>query len=86
MKEQIWLWLNLACPYLDIISKIKSEFKVPTFAYQVSGEYSMIRESVNKGWLKEKVILESLLSFKRAGANGILTYFALEIAKKLKNE
>tara|TARA_B100001121_G_scaffold2334_1_gene2169 strand:+ start:346 stop:486 length:141 start_codon:yes stop_codon:yes gene_type:complete len=46
----------------------------------------MIRESVNKGWLKEKVILESLLSFKRAGANGILTYFALEIAKKLKNE
>ena len=73
-------------PYLDIISKIKSEFKVPTFAYQVSGEYSMIRESVNKGWLKEKVILESLLSFKRAGANGILTYFALEIAKKLKNE
>ena len=73
-------------PYLDIISKIKSEFKVPTFAYQVSGEYSMIKESINKGWLNEKVILESLLSFKRAGANGILTYFALEIAKKLKNE
>ena len=70
-------------PYLDIISKIKSEFKVPTFAYQVSGEYSMIKESINKGWLNEKVILESLLSFKRAGANGILTYFALEIAKKL---
>ena len=73
-------------PYLDIISKIKSEFKVPTFAYQVSGEYSMIKESINKGWLNEKVIMESLLSFKRAGANGILTYFALEIAKKLKNE
>ena len=73
-------------PYLDIISKIKSEFRVPTFAYQVSGEYSMIRESINKGWLNEKVIMESLLSFKRAGANGILTYFALEIAKKLKNE
>ena len=73
-------------PYLDIITKIKSEFRVPTFAYQVSGEYSMIRESINKGWLNEKVIMESLLSFKRAGANGILTYFALEIAKKLKNE
>ena len=73
-------------PYLDIITKIKSEFKVPTFAYQVSGEYSMIKESINKGWLNEKVIMESLLSFKRAGANGILTYFALEIAKKLKNE
>ena len=73
-------------PYLDIITKIKSEFRVPTFAYQVSGEYSMIRESINKGWLNEKVIMESLLSFKRAGANGILTYFALEIAKKLKDE
>ena len=73
-------------PYLDIISRIKSEFKVPTFAYQVSGEYSMIKESINKGWLNEKVIMESLLSFKRAGANGILTYFALETAEKLKNE
>ena len=70
-------------PYLDIIFKIKSEFKVPTFAYQVSGEYSMIKESINKGWLNEKVIMESLLSFKRAGVNGILTYFALEIAEKL---
>mgnify|MGYP000251914904 FL=1 len=70
-------------PYLDIISRIKSDFKVPTFAYQVSGEYSMIKESINKGWLNEKVIMESLLSFKRAGANGILTYFALEIAEKL---
>ena len=73
-------------PYLDIISRIKAEFKVPTFAYQVSGEYSMIKDSINKGWLNEKVIMESLLSFKRAGANGILTYFALEVAKKLKNE
>ena len=71
-------------PYLDIISRIKSEFKVPTFAYQVSGEYSMIKESINKGWLNEKVVMESLLSFKRAGANGILTYFALEAAEKLK--
>ena len=71
---------------LDIISKIKAEFKVPTFAYQVSGEYSMIKDSINKGWFNEKVIMESLLSFKRAGANGILTYFALDVAKKLKNE
>ena len=55
-------------PYLDIISRIKSVFKVPTFAYQVSGEYSMIKESINKGWLNEKVVMESLLSFKRAGA------------------
>ncbi len=61
-------------------------FKIPTFAYQVSGEYSMIKESINKGWLNEKVVMESLLSFKRAGANGILTYFALEAAEKLKNE
>ena len=73
-------------PYLDIISRIKAEFKVPTFAQQVSGEYSMIKNSINKGWLNEKVISESLLSFKRAGANGILTYFALEVAEKLKNE
>ena len=73
-------------PYLDIISRIKAEFKVPTFAYQVSGEYSMIKDSINKGWLNEKVIMESLLAFKRAGANGILTYFALEVAKKFKNE
>ena len=65
---------------------VLEELEVPTFAYQVSGEYSMIQDSINKGWLNEKVIRESLLSFKRAGANGILTYFALEIAKKLKNE
>ena len=72
--------------YLDIIYRIKHELNFPTFAYQVSGEYSMIKESINKGWLNEKVIMESLLSFKRAGANGILTYFALEAAEKLKNE
>ena len=73
-------------PYLDIIQRIKSEFQVPTFAYQVSGEYSMIKGAVNKGWLDSKVIKESLLSFKRAGADGILTYFAREIAKELQNE
>ena len=68
-------------PYLDIISKIKEEFKVPTFAYQVSGEYAMIMESVNKGWLDKGVIIESLTSFKRAGADAVLTYFAKDLIK-----
>ena len=69
-------------PYLDIISKIKEEFKVPTFAYQVSGEYAMIMESVNKGWLDKGVIMESLTSFKRAGADAVLTYFAKDLIKE----
>ena len=69
-------------PYLDIISKIKEEFKIPTFAYQVSGEYAMITESVNKGWLDKGVIIESLTSFKRAGADAILTYFAKNLLKE----
>ena len=68
-------------PYLDIISKIKEEFKVPTFAYQVSGEYAMIMESVNKGCLDKGVIIESLTSFKRAGADAVLTYFAKDLIK-----
>ncbi len=71
-------------PYLDIISRIKQEFKTPTFAYQVSGEYAMIMAAVQNGWLDEdKVILESLMAFKRAGANAILTYFAPHVAKLL---
>ena len=69
-------------PYLDIITKIKEEFKVPTFAYQVSGEYAMIMESVNKGWLDKGVIIESLTSFKRAGADAVLTYFAKDLIKE----
>ena len=69
-------------PYLDIISKIKEEFKIPTFAYQVSGEYAMITESVNKGWLDKGVIIESLTCFKRAGADAILTYFAKNLLKE----
>ena len=73
-------------PYLDIIQRVKSEFKVPTFAYQVSGEYAMIKGAIDNNWLDSKVIKESLLSFKRAGADGILTYFAKEIAKELNNE
>ena len=72
-------------PYLDVVARIKDAFKVPTFAYQVSGEYAMLCAAAANGWLdREKVILESLLSFKRAGADGVLTYFAVEAAKLLK--
>ncbi len=71
-------------PYLDIVSKVKETFGVPTFAYQVSGEYSMIMAAISNGWLDEdKAIVEALLAFKRAGADGILTYFARQIAETL---
>ena len=70
-------------PYLDVIKAVKDEFKVPTFAYQVSGEYSMLKNAVETGLLNDDVIKESLLSFKRAGADCILTYFASEIAQDL---
>ena len=72
-----------ALPYLDVIKLIKDSFKVPVFGYQVSGEYTMIAESVKKNILKKEAILESLMSIKRAGASAIVTYFALDIAKKL---
>ena len=73
-------------PYLDIVRRVKEEFKVPTYAYQVSGEYAMLKAAAQNGWLDEKaVVLESLLAFKRAGADGILTYFALDAAAWLKN-
>ena len=71
-------------PYLDIISLIKETFKIPTFAYQVSGEYSMLKLAIDKGWLDNDVMLESLISFKRAGADAILTYAAKEISKEIK--
>ena len=72
-------------PYLDVLARVKQKFGVPTFAYQVSGEYSMLMAAVERGWLDgEKVIPESLMAFKRAGADGILTYFALDVARKLK--
>tara|TARA_A100000164_G_scaffold371587_1_gene399491 strand:- start:26 stop:1018 length:993 start_codon:yes stop_codon:yes gene_type:complete len=71
-------------PYLDVISLIKDEFKIPIFAYQVSGEYSLLKNGIDKGIIKETAILESLISFKRAGCNAIITYFAPEIASKLK--
>ena len=71
-------------PYLDIVRRVKDRFGVPTFAYQVSGEYAMLRGAIANGWLDDNVILESLMSFKRAGADGILTYFAIEAAERLK--
>jgi porphobilinogen synthase len=72
-------------PYLDIIRRIKDQFGAPTFAYQVSGEYAMLRGAIDAGWLDERCILESLLSFKRAGADGVLTYFALRAAEMLRS-
>jgi porphobilinogen synthase len=72
-------------PYLDVVRRVKDAFRLPTFAYQVSGEYAMIRAAADNGWLDgERAMLESLLCFKRAGADGILTYFAVEAARRLK--
>ena len=71
-------------PYLDILRRVKDEFRAPTFVYQVSGEYAMLRAAIGNGWLPESCVMEALLAFKRAGADGILTYFALEAAKALK--
>jgi porphobilinogen synthase len=71
-------------PYLDLVHRVRAGFGVPTFAYQVSGEYSMLMAAIERGWLeRDRVILESLMGFKRAGANGILTYFAVEAAQLL---
>jgi porphobilinogen synthase len=73
-------------PYLDLVYRVKETFGLPTFAYQVSGEYAMLKGSAERGWLDgDKVMLESLLAFKRAGADGILTYYAIEAAKRLKS-
>ncbi|MFM7004120.1 MAG: porphobilinogen synthase [Limnohabitans sp.] len=73
-------------PYLDIVRRVKEEFKVPTFAYQVSGEYAMLKAAAQNGWLDhDAVMMESLLAFKRAGADGILTYFAIDAAKHIKS-
>jgi porphobilinogen synthase len=72
-------------PYLDIVRRVRDEFNYPTYAYQVSGEYAMLKAAAQNGWLDhDAVMMESLLAFKRAGANGILTYFALEAARLLK--
>jgi porphobilinogen synthase len=71
-------------PYLDIIRRVKERFGAPTFAYQVSGEYAMLTGAVERGWLDPSVVIEALLAFKRAGADGVLTYSALDAAKRLK--
>ena len=72
-------------PYLDVVRRVKDEFKVPTFAYQVSGEYAMLKAAAQNGWLDhDKVMMEAMMAFKRAGADGVLTYFALDVARKLK--
>jgi porphobilinogen synthase len=74
-------------PYLDIVRRVKDEFHVPTFAYQVSGEYAMLKAAAANGWLDhDAVMLESLLAFKRAGADGVLTYFAMDVAKHLRQQ
>jgi porphobilinogen synthase len=73
-----------ALPYLDIVRRVKEHFGMPTFAYQVSGEYAMLKGAIERGWFDESVMLEALLSIKRAGADGVLTYAAVEAAKKLK--
>jgi porphobilinogen synthase len=73
-----------AMPYLDIVRRVKDTYRIPTFAYQVSGEYSMLKAAAEKGWLDERqTVLESLLGIKRAGASGILTYFAMDVARWL---
>jgi porphobilinogen synthase len=72
-------------PYLDIVRRVKDTYKAPTYVYQVSGEYSMLKAAFANGWLEEKkIVLESLLAFKRAGADGVLSYFALQVARWLK--
>jgi porphobilinogen synthase len=71
-------------PYLDIVRRVKDEFRAPTYVYQVSGEYSMLRAAIANGWLPESCVMEALTAFKRAGADGILTYFALDAAKALR--
>ena len=71
-------------PYLDIIRSVKDNFKIPIFSYQVSGEYSLLKNGIAKGIINEEAILESLVSLKRSGSNAIVSYFSLEIANQLK--
>ena len=79
------LMVKPGMPYLDIIRRVKDTFAMPTFAYQVSGEYAMIQAAAQNGWLDgERAMWESLTAFKRAGADGILTYFSPKVAEALK--
>jgi porphobilinogen synthase len=73
-------------PYLDILRRVKDTFAVPTYVYQVSGEYAMLKAAAQNGWLDEKkVVLEAMMAFKRAGADGVLTYFARDVARWLRD-
>ena len=79
-----YIMVKPGMPYLDIVRRVKSELRVPTFVYQVSGEYAMLKAASQNGWLDEKsVVLEALMCFKRAGADGILTYYAEDVAQWL---
>jgi porphobilinogen synthase len=81
------LMVKPGLPYLDVLWRMKEAFKMPTFAYQVSGEYAMLVAAAKNGWLDhDKVMMESMMSFKRAGTDGVLTYFAPQIAEKLKKQ
>jgi porphobilinogen synthase len=72
-------------PYLDVVRRVKEAFRVPTYAYQVSGEYAMLHAAAQNGWLDdERAVMESLIGFKRAGADGVLTYAAVDAARRLK--
>ena len=73
-------------PYLDVLYRVKQTFQKPTFVYQVSGEYAMLKSAIQNGWLSDDTVLESLLAFKRAGADGILTYFAKDVAQRLQQQ
>ncbi len=78
------LMVKPGMPYLDIVRQLRDRFAMPTFAYQVSGEYTMVKAAAERGWIDgERVMMESLLAFKRAGCDGILTYFAPEVAEIL---
>ena len=78
-----WVMVKPGMPYLDVCREVKDNFGVPTFAYQVSGEYAMLKGAIDQGWLSKQCILEALISFRRAGCDGILTYFALDAARLL---
>jgi porphobilinogen synthase len=79
-----WVMVKPGMPYLDICSRVKRELQVPTFAYQVSGEYAMIQAAAQNGWIDgDRAMAESLLAFKRAGCDGVLTYFAPAMARAL---
>ena len=84
-SSDLMVMVKPGMPYLDVVRRVKDEFNFPTYVYQVSGEYAMLKAAAQNGWLDhDAVMIESLMAFKRAGANGILTYFALEAARLFK--